>query len=233
MSASRTESALNTCNDPSSDTTPMKLYDCRIAPNPRRARMFLAEKGIDIEMIEVDILGGENLEAEFLAVNPRGLLPVLELDDGTRIDEVMAICRYFEATVPQPPLLGRDARESAIVTSRQRKMEFDGMIATSEVFRNQHEQFNKRSLPGAGTDVLPAIPALVERGRQTLDRFFSWLERYLEVDAFVAGDIFTMADITAFCAVDFAGWVDIPIPAGNPHTQRWYERMAARPSASS
>ena len=209
----------------------MKLYDCQVAPNPRRARMFLAEKGIEIDMVEIDILGGENLREEFLQINPRGLLPVLELDDGTRFDEVMAICRYFEDVQPDPALLGRTALEKALVTNRQRKMEFDGMIAGSEVFRNQHENFSERSLPGAGTDVLPAIPALVERGKQTLDRFFNSLESYLGEAQFVAGDVFTMADITAFCAVDFAAWVDIKIPSLHRRTLEWYELINARPSA--
>lgn len=210
----------------------MKLYDCHVAPNPRRARMFLAEKGLTLETIEVDILGGENLQPTFLAINPRGLLPVLELDDGTRIDEVMAICRYVEEWQPAPPLLGRDARERAIVTSRQRKMEFEGMIAGSEVFRNSHAGFASRSLPGAGTAVLPAIPALVERGRQTLARFFDWLEIYLGEADYLAGDAFTMVDITALCAVDFAGWCDIRIPPANTRTHHWYARVSARDSAA-
>lgn len=210
----------------------MKLYDCHVAPNPRRARMFLAEKGIEIPTVEVDILGGANLAPEFLAINPRGLLPVLELDDGTRFDEVMAICRYIEALHPQPPLLGRDPREQALVTSRQRKMEFEGMLAVSEMFRNSNKNFAERSLPGAGGEVLPAIPALIDRGRQTLGRFFTWLEIYLAEAEWVAGDVFTMADITAFCAVDFAAWVEVGIPPENRLTQAWHERVAARPAAS-
>lgn len=209
----------------------MKLYDCAIAPNPRRARIFLAEKGIDLPKVEVDILGGENLQAPFLAINPRGLLPTLELDDGTRFDEVMAICRYFEALQPEPALLGRTPLEQAIVEQRQRKMEFEGMIALSEILRNQHPQFAQRSLPGAGRDVLPAIPAHVARGRQTVVRFFHWLEIYLQDHAYVAGDAFSMADITALCAVDFAGWVDVHIPPQNARSLEWYTRVAARPSA--
>lgn len=209
----------------------MKLYDCHVAPNPRRARMFLAEKGIDIEKIEVDILGGKNLEDDFLSVNPRGLLPVLELDDGTRIDEAMAICRYFEEVQPEPPLLGRDAREKALIICRQRKMEFEGMISTSEVFRNQHEQFEKRSIPGGGSDSIPAIPQLIERGQQTLERFFLWLEKYLEEDEYLAGNYFSVVDITALCAIDFAAWVDIKIPDNNKLTKAWYEKVSSRPSA--
>ncbi len=210
----------------------MKLYDCQVAPNPRRARMFLAEKGIDIERVEVDILGGANLEPAFLAINPRGMLPVLELDDGTRFDEVMAICRYFEDLQPDPPLLGRDALEKALVTNRQRKMEFEGMLAVSEMFRNQNEHFSTRSLPGAGGEILPAIPALIERGRQTLGRFFVGLENYLEHDAFVAGELFTMADITALCAIDFAAWVHVSIPPDHRRALAWYDKVSSRPSAS-
>ncbi len=193
--------------------------------------MFIAEKGIDIEKVEIDILGGENLKADYLAVNPRGLLPLLELDDGTRFDEVMAICRYLEELYPSPPLLGRTPLERALVESLQRKMEFDGMIAGSEVFRNQNAQFAKRSIPGGGTAAIKAIPALVERGTQTLGRFFDWLERYLQDGEFIVGDTLTMVDITALCTVDFVGWVDITIPDGNLLTQRWYAAVSSRPSA--
>lgn len=210
----------------------MKLYDCAVAPNPRRLRMFLAEKGIDIPKVEIDLLNGENLQAAFLAVNPRGLVPTLELDDGTRFDEVMAICRYFEALHPEPALLGGTPLERALVTSQQRKMEFDGMIAGSEVFRNQNPAFAQRSLPGTGGAPTQAIPALVERGTATLQRFFADLERTLSGQTFLVGEAFTMVDITAFCAIDFAAWSDIAIPAGNSATRAWYERTAARDSAA-
>lgn len=209
----------------------MKLYDCAMAPNPRRARMFLAEKGITVPMVEVDIVGGENLQPAYLAINPRGLLPTLVLDDGTRIDEVMAICRYFEALYPWRPLLGRTPVECARVECMQRRAEFDGMIAGSEVFRNQHPKFAARSIPGGGAQTIPAIPALVERGRQTLARFFDWLESTLTETPWLVGDALTMADITAFCAIDFAGWVDIRIPDQHVAVQRWYESMNTRPSA--
>lgn len=209
----------------------MKLYDCAVAPNPRRARMFIAEKGLDIPKVEIDILGGENLGEKFLAVNPRGLLPVLELDDGTRFDETMAICHYLEELYPEPRLLGTTPVERAQIECMQRKMEFDGMIATSEVFRNQasNEKFCYRSLPGVGD--LPAIEGLIQRGTRTLERFFYWLEKYLDGNRFIMGDRFTMVDITAVCAVDFAKWVDINIPEENTNSLRWYEEVSARPSA--
>ncbi len=210
----------------------MKLYDCAIAPNPRRLRMFLAEKALDIPKVEIDLLNGENLQPEFLALNPRGLVPTLELDDGTRFDEVMAICRYLEELHPEPRLLGRTPVERALVESHQRKVEFDGMIAGSEVFRNQNPAFAARSLPGTGGQPTNAIPALIERGTATLQRFFADLEQNLSNQAFLAGDAITMVDITAFCAIDFAAWSDIAIPTGNAATRAWYDRMAARDSAT-
>lgn len=208
----------------------MKFYDCAIAPNPRRARIFIAEKGLDIPKVEIDIVGGENLTDEFLSVNPRGLLPVLELDDGTRFDETMAICKYLEDLYPEPPLLGTTPVERAEIECLQRKMEFDGMIATSEAFRNdpKNESFYYRSLPGLKN---PAIDALAERGRNTLGIFYHWLEKHLTDSKFIAGDRFTMVDITALCAVDFAKWVPLEIPKENTHSLRWYEEVSSRPSA--
>jgi glutathione S-transferase len=210
----------------------MKFYDCHITPNPRRARIFMAEKDIKVEKVEVNLLEGENLRESYLSVNARGLIPTLELDDGTRFDEVMAICHYFEELYPTPNLLGRTPVERALVESYQRKAEFEGMIAGSEVFRNQHENFVERGLPGAPRDKIPAIPALVARGRQTIERFHAWLEQTLAKSAYLVGDRYTMADITAQCAVDFHKWFKVELPAGNVHTQRWYQAIAARPSAT-
>jgi glutathione S-transferase len=209
----------------------MKLYDCTVAPNPRRVRIFVAEKGINIPKIEIDIVGGENLKDEFRSINPRGLLPVLELDDGTCLDETMAICRYLEELYPEPPLLGTTALERAQVECLQRKMEFDGMIAASEVFRNntENKDFCYRSMPG--TDEISAIDGLVKRGHATLGQFFHWLEHYLANSGFIAGDRFTMADITALCAIDFANWVAVEIPKENICTLRWYDEVSSRPSA--
>jgi glutathione S-transferase len=209
----------------------MKLYDCKMAPNPRRARIFIAEKGIDLPTVQVDIVNGENQREPFLSVNPRGLLPTLELDNGTRFDEVMAICRYLEELYPTPVLLGRTPVERALVESYQRKAEFEGMIAGSEVFRNQHANFANRSIPGGPGDVIPAIPALVARGRQTIERFHRWLEQTLSQSEYLVGDCFTMADITALCAIDFHRWIEIAVPPGNAHTLRWYAAVSGRPSA--
>jgi len=209
----------------------MKLYDCTVAPNPRRARIFIAEKNLTIPKIEVDIVGGENLKDEFRSINPRGLLPVLELDDGTCLDETMAICRYLEELYPEPALLGTTPLERAQVECLQRKMEFDGMIAASEVFRNntENESFSYRSSPGM--DEISAIDGLAERGHVTLKHFFRWLEHYLSSSTFLVGERFTMADITALCAVDFAKWIEVEVPGENTHTLRWYNEVSSRPSA--
>jgi len=126
----------------------MKLYDSAMAPNPRRVRIFMAEKGVDYENIQVDIIKGENLDETFLAVNPRGLLPTLVLDDGTVIDETVAICRYIEETHPEPPLLGTDAVSKAHIEARQRHMEFDGLLGAADAFRNSFPGFSSRGLAG-------------------------------------------------------------------------------------
>ncbi|MGE0825879.1 MAG: glutathione S-transferase family protein [Candidatus Binatia bacterium] len=208
----------------------MKLYDCQMAPNPRRVRIFLAEKGLTIPKVEVSILDGENLKPEFLKINPRGLLPVLELDDGTLLDETVAICRYIEETHPNPPLMGTTTLERAIVESWQRHMEFDGLASVGEIIRNTIPIFSARGLPGV-TGV-PAIPALVERGTASTHRFFDRLEQRLKESEFIAGKQFTIADITALCAVDVAkNFVKIAIPEGNTNTQRWYAAVSSRPSA--
>ncbi len=143
----------------------------------------------------------------------------------------MAICRYFEEMQPRPTLMGRTAVERAQIESLQRKMEFDGMIAVSEVFRNQHEAFANRSIPGGGQAQIKAIPELVERDKQTLKRFFGTVASILDEQEFLTGDEFTIVDITALCAIDFAAWVELSIPASRHATQRWYEAVSLRPSA--
>ena len=207
----------------------MKLYNSPIAPNPRRVRMFLAEKGVEIPTQDVDILKGENLAPEFLALNPRGLLPTLQLDDGTCIDEAPAICAYFEAQHPNPPLLGSDPVERAQIQSWERHMELDGMSAIAEVFRNSAPPMADRSLPGRTGDA--QIPALVERGKRGAQLFYERLEKRLAESEYVGGKRFSLADITALCVVDFGGFAKLGIPESHAHTQSWYAKVSARPSA--
>ncbi len=207
----------------------MKLYDCKMAPNPRRVRIFLAEKGVEIPKVDVNILEGENLKPDYLKVNPRGLLPVLELDDGTRIDETVAICRYIEETHPEPQLMGTDPLDKASVESWQRHMEFDGLSAAGEAFRNSASVFSNRGLPGV-TETVKAIPELAERGIAGVRRFYDRLEQRLGECEFIAGKRFSIADITALVVVDFAGWIKMPIPEAHKNSQRWYAAVSSRPS---
>ena len=207
----------------------MKLYDCQMAPNPRRVRVFLAEKGVDIPKTEVSIIEGENLKPEYLAVNPRGLLPTLELDDGSRIDETIAICRYIEETQPEPNLMGRDALEKAQIESWQRHMEFDGLNPTGEMFRNSFDPFKNRGLPGL--ENVQAIPELATRGKAGVERFYERLEQRLSQSTYIAGERYTVADITALCVVDFASFAKMGIPEANTNTKRWHADVSSRPSA--
>ncbi len=210
----------------------MKLYDTQLAPNPRRVRIFMAEKGIVCDEVEeVNIVGGENLSEAFLSVNARGVLPTLVLDDGTVLDESVAICRYFEETHPEPPLMGIDALDKARVEARQRHMEFGGLLGAADAFRNAFPGFAKRGLPG-NNPAVDAIPALVERGRAAVLRFYQRLNDELASATFVAGERFTIADITALCVIDFAtGAARVPVPDDCAHLKRWHAAVSARPSA--
>jgi glutathione S-transferase len=207
----------------------MKLYEYAPAPNPRRVRIFLAEKGIALPTVHVDLRANEQFTPAFRAVNPDCTVPVLELDDGTRIADVMAICVYFETLQPQPPLMGVGAQDRANVTAWQRRAEREGFFAVAEAFRNSTPAFKGRALPGA--DDYEQIPALVERGRARVARFFGMLDFCLADREFVAGNQYSIADITALVAIDFAGWIKLRIPDEHSHLRRWHGGVSARPSA--
>jgi glutathione S-transferase len=207
----------------------MKLYDYAAAPSPRRVRIFLAEKGIAVPTVQVDLRTGEQFSPAFRAVNPDCTVPVLELDDGTRITDAIAICRYFEELQPEPRLMGASPREKAIVEMYQRQMERDGFYAVMEAFRNTTPAFKTRAIPGA--DDYGQIPELAERGRTRVARFLARLDARLAQSPFVAGDAFTIADITAFLSVEFAKWVKIAVPETCAALKRWHEAVGQRPSA--
>jgi glutathione S-transferase len=207
----------------------MKLYDYAPAPNPRRVRIFLAEKGIVVPTVQVDLRANEQFSPAFRAVNPDCTVPVLELDDGTRIADVLAICVYFEALQPEPPLMGVGAEDRASVTLWQRRAEREGFLAVAEAFRNSTPGFKGRALPGA--DDCEQIPALVERGRARAAKFFATLDAGLADREFVAGKRYSIADVTALVSVDFAGWIKLRIPDECRHLRRWYGAVSARPSA--
>jgi glutathione S-transferase len=202
----------------------MKLYDYAFAPNPRRVRVFLAEKGIDVPRVPVDILKGEQRTPAFTALNPRQAVPVLELDDGSVIAESMAICRYFEELKPTPPLFGTSALERARVEMWQRRIELGLMATIGHFFRHSHPMMAKVEVP--------QIAAWAEANRARVLAFVPTLERQLADKPFVCGDTFTVADITGLIALDFMKFAGIPLPEDAAHVRRWHEKLAARPSAA-
>lgn len=207
----------------------MKFYDCATAPSPRRVRMFLAEKGVTVPVVQVDLRAGEHLRPEFLKLNPWGTVPVLELDDGTTISEASACCRYIEEIHPQPPLLGRDPKEKAVIAMWDHRCELDGFFAAAEALRNETKGMAGRALPGpVGYE---QIPALAERGRARVRHFLDVLNQRLAETPFVAGAAFSVADITAFITVEFASWMKLVPPEDAAALRRWLEGIRARPSA--
>jgi glutathione S-transferase len=200
----------------------MKIYDSQTAPNPRRVRIFLAEKGIAVPYEQVDIAKADNRSAEFRRKNPLGTLPVLELDDGTYIAESVAICRYFEETHPQPPLMGTDARDRALVEMWQRRMELEVFGPITQVFRNSHPFFAGR---------IPQVAEYGEVCRKSAEARLAWLDTVLAEREFIAGDRFTIADITALCGIDFGRVSKIRIQPEHTHLARWHAAVSARPSA--
>ena len=206
----------------------MKLYDCTTAPSPKRVRMFLREKSVDIPLVQVNLREGEQLGAEFRKINPDCTVPVLELDDGTRISEIFAICQYLESVYPEPALLGRNAIEQAMVTMWNSKIEQNGLAALAEAFRNRAKGMRDRALPGPVN--LAQIPELAERGRKRTLAFFDRLDTQLGGNAYVAGNEFTLADITAFVMVEFAGWSKLEIGDSQANLRRWFDTVSKRPS---
>jgi glutathione S-transferase len=208
----------------------MKIYDWRLAPNPRRVRMFLSEKGLDVPLEEVG--EGMRLKADFVArFDPYATTPTLELDDGTCIGEAMAICRYFEDLHPEPRLMGRDAKDKAVVEMWERRAYEGAMFALSEIIRNTHPAFAERGLPGTA-EPIEQVASMVERGRGRLRRFSASADQQLAKSRFLAGDAFSVADITAFCALDsLVRLLETPIAAEHTNLRRWFGDVEKRQSA--
>ena len=200
----------------------MKLHDSPTAPNPRRVRIFLAEKGIQVPIVAVDIAKAENRQPPFLAKNPLGGLPVLEFDDGTCIAESVAICRYFEETHPEPALMGTSAPDRALVEMWQRRMELELLRHVTGCFQNTHKFFAGR---------IPQVPEYGEVCRNAACARLAWLDGELAGRPFVAGQRYTIADITALCAVDFGRVSDVRIQPEQQNLARWYAAVSSRPSA--
>ena len=207
----------------------MIFYDCATAPNPRRARMVLAEKGLSPDVRQVDLRADEHRSPAFLAVNPRGTVPVLVTDEGTVLTENHGIAAYLEARFPEPPLIGRTPDETGLVWMWTAIAEQQGGQPIGEALRNGSPAMAGRALPGAVD--YAQIPELAERGRARTARFFDLLEDRLTESPFLAGDAFTLADLTAYVFVDFARVIRMRPEDRHAATRAWMARIAERPSA--
>jgi glutathione S-transferase len=202
----------------------MKLYNENMpAPNPRRVRIYLAEKGIDVPLVHVDMMKRAHKEPEFVAKNSLGQIPALELDDGTVIAESVSICRYFEALHPERPLFGGTALEKAQIDMWLRRVEFVIMTPIGNFWRHAHPRTAK---------LLKQFNDFGESNREASARSMRWLDRELAGRDFVAGGGFSMADITMLCSVDFGGFIGLGIPDDCANVKSWHARVSARPSAS-
>lgn len=202
----------------------MKLYDMQMAPNPRRVRVFLAEKGIDnVDFVAVDIAKGEHKSDSYKAdINRMGQVPTLELDDGSHISESMAICRYFEEIQPDPPLFGGTAKEKAEIEMWSRRVELNILNCVAAGFRHTSDFFKEME---------DQVPAWGELNKGKAPERFAWLDGVLADREFVAGDHYSIADITALIGVDFARVIGMKVSDEWPNLSRWHGEMSARPSA--
>ena len=200
----------------------MKIYNSPTAPNPRRVRVFLAEKGVQVPYEDVDIGKAVNRQPEFRKKNPMAGVPVLELDDGTCIAESVAICRYFEELHPEPNLFGVGAKERAEVDMWNRRMEFNLLQPIADSFRQRHEFFKGR---------IRQVPEYADIQRLNAEDSLKWLDGELANRKFIAGNRFTIADITAMIAVDFGRVSKIAIQPDQKNLARWHAEVSARPSA--
>jgi glutathione S-transferase len=210
------------------------LYDCATAPSPRRARILLAEKGIAHETVQVDLRTKEQLGDAFRAINPQCTVPALHIEDGTEdrllLTDNAAITAYIEAQFPNPPLLGSTPAEKAEIASWHWRVEFEGLLAIAEALRNSAPAMANRALPGPVD--YAQIPELAQRGLARVQQFMDMLDARLAGRSFIAADQFSIVDITAVVAVDFARVVRIKPGEQHVHLRRWRDAMALRPSFS-
>src|ERR1700686_3955797 len=209
----------------------LKLYHFAGSPNSRRVRIFLAEKGIAIPFVPVDLAKGEQRSDAYRAINPRRVVPTLVLEDGTAIGEVLAIWRYLEEAYPTPPLLGSTPKDKALVTMGERRAELEGFAAVMEGVRNASERLKGRAI--AGPYDYDQIPALVERSSLRVKNVYVDLDARLAALPFVAGDHFSAADITGLVTVDFATKaMSLPVSDEHKTLRRWVEKVSSRPSVA-
>jgi glutathione S-transferase len=202
----------------------MKLYDGGRAPNPRRVRIFLAEKGIKVPTEQIDLGNLEQRSAAYTAINPLQRVPALVLDDGTVIAESIAICRYFEALKPDPPLFGRGALEAALVEMWNRRAEIHFFLPVASIFQHLH--------PAMKIMVNPQVPDWGEANKPRVFEFLQFLDGELKSRPYVVGADFTVADITALVAVDFMRVSKLAVPETLANVRRWHAAVSARPSAA-
>lgn len=207
----------------------MKFYDCHPAPNPRRVRMFMVEKNLEIPTVQVDFAGGEQLTDAYRAKNPFCDIPMLELDDGTVISQVNGICRYLEAAYPEPNLYGVDAKEQGIIAMWDNYATTHGMLSVADGFRNFSKGLKDHAV--LGTRPYAQIPELAERGTNRAKDFMEDMNGYLADRQYVACDRFSAADITTLITIDFAKRIKIEIDDSLANLKRWYEEVSNRPSA--
>src|SRR6478736_2327276 len=201
----------------------MKLYDGGRAPNPRRVKVFLAEKGITVPTEQIDLGKLAHKSPAYTAINPLQRVPALELDDGTIISESIAICRYFEALHPKPPLFGTGPKEAAVVEMWERRVEFHLLGPISHIFRNSHPAMKEMEVP--------QVPAWAEANKPRVMNFLALLDRELKDRAYMAGDKYTVADITALVSVDVMKLAKLAVAEELTNLKRWHGDVSARPSA--
>ena len=208
----------------------LRFYDCKTAPSPRRVRVYLAEKGIELDTVQVDLGSGEQFGEAFRRINPDCVVPVLQLDDGQCISEVLAICSYLEALHPAPSMFGETPEEHAAVLMWNAKVEQQGLWAMADAFRNSAKALTNNALPGP--DAYAQIPELAIRGRKRVGQFLLRLDERFADNEHIAGEFFSLADISAMVFVDFAAWIKIALPEGAENLVRWYSAVSKRPSAA-
>ena len=214
------------------------LYDCATAPSPRRARILLAEKGIAHNTVQVDLRNKEQLSDAFRAINPQCTVPALHIEDGTGdgtkaglvFTDNASIAAYLEAAYPQPPLMGSTPAEKAEIASWHWRVEFEGLLAIAEALRNSAPAMENRALPGPVD--YAQIPALAQRGLARVQQFMDMLDQHLAGRTYLAAEQFSIVDITAVVAIDFARVVRVKPGEQHVHLRRWREAMALRPSFS-
>ena len=204
------------------------LYDCATAPSPRRARILLAEKGVPHETVQVDLRQNEQLGDAFRAINPQCTVPALRTEEGPVLTDNAAITAYLEARYPQPPVLGRTPLDKAEIASWNWRVEFEGLMAVAEALRNSAPSMADRALPGPVG--YPQIPELAQRGLARSQQFIETLDQHLAGRDFIAAGQFSIADITAVVALDFARVVRVKPGERHAHLRRWRDAMAQRPA---